>query len=435
MPITAGAEETGSTFDQLAAGIIESSQPRWSGVRVPHPSEQPRPNVATTLRSQWWSVTVHAAPGVSQAHSQRALAALEHASAVLSRDGWPAAPPDGDLGGDSDFDLYLVAKHPPSSVSGTAHWPAEAHADAPIHWSFLDRVSSFGVAVAAASEANLVDCAIDAYVQAILLSTDPAESLQARRATAAWWTWRLTGNFGCQDAVEQEQSEPWRSPIDGSAQAGAGGALWLQYLDESLARGDGSFVQNAWQVAQQRTWEGGQLRGSPNLWQSLSALLLQRGESLTLRLADYAAWRHFTALGQHGRQQLAWLSRVDIQQLPQRTAVAIPALESFGSAYAMVRTPTGSAPSQVQVWLRGEYGAQWSLEAIRCDARGHALSRLSAPARDTPKSYLPITLTPDTAFVLLVITRVDQRWPLQAVLPRNDEVPPSYRTFSLILGT
>ena len=127
-------------------------------------------------------------------------------------------------------------------------------------WTYLDRASTFAVLSPATPTTILDACVTAAYAEALLMSADPAEARAWRRATTAWLTWELTGQFGCDEAVTRQQAEPFRSWVGGAAGDGAGGALWLAYLSARHDAARGHFVRDVWGLASQRTWEGNGLR-------------------------------------------------------------------------------------------------------------------------------------------------------------------------------
>jgi hypothetical protein len=82
-------------------------------------------------------------------------------------------------------------------------------------------------------------------------------------------------------------------------------------------------------------------------------------------------------------------------------------IEPTGSYYALVRVEQAPPQSRLRVFLRGEFGVAWSLAVARLDARGQELGRMSAPPRrGTPRSYLPVELGDDTAWVVIAITNL-----------------------------
>ena len=205
--------------DGIAEAIVSMTSRVWTGPRTPAPDPVPRPRRASqSIRSPYALLSVHADPGVSRQSMRRVLGALEPVRGRLDAMGWPWPIPDGDLGGGPDFDLYL-----------SSALAADAYSDGMTVWSYFDQASTFAVLTPATPGSRLEACATAAYVDALLLSIDPAEARTWRRATATWLTWELTGQFGCEDTLSQQQAEPHRSGV-----AGAGAST----SDSSAVMGD-----------------------------------------------------------------------------------------------------------------------------------------------------------------------------------------------------
>lgn len=423
---------------EYAAAVVALTTPKWKGQVVQWPERHPRPVPGGyTLQSQLWPLSVHAGRDVPLARAQRALTALEAARQVLDQTGWPQPLPDGGLGGTGGFDLYLA----PLDGDG-----ADAFSDGPVTWSFWDAVSSFGVVDPDTCRVDLDACVTSAYVQAALLGQAPAEARSWREATGAYVAWLVTGSFGCDDPIADQQEHPWRAWIGsrGDAPDPEGGALMLAMLSARHDGGTGTFVRDLWQLARQRSAGIADLRGSPDMWQALQAVLkVTNGHRdseppLDEAMEDLAVQRYFT--GRHRESSTPWyLSELGPNAtvpvtfetqwtgLPQHAPPADPALEPFGSAYALVDVSTAPADGVLRVWLRGEYGVQWSLVAVRLNATGEPLERVTAPARDVPDSYVPVQLDSKTKKVLIVVTNLSSR------LPDADIPDENVRSFELIV--
>ncbi|MGB5416792.1 MAG: hypothetical protein WBN01_19325, partial [Polyangiales bacterium] len=169
--------------DGIAEAIVSMTSRVWTGPRTPAPDPVTRPRSASqSVGSAYALLRVHADPGVSRRSMRIALSALEQARGRLDAMSWPWPISDGDLGGGPDLDLYLSGALPPG-----------AYSDGMAFWSYFDRASTFAVISPATPEGRLEACATAAYVEALLMSIDPAEARTWRRATAAWLTWELTG--------------------------------------------------------------------------------------------------------------------------------------------------------------------------------------------------------------------------------------------------
>jgi len=410
--------------DEMAEAIVAMTSPVWTGPRTPAPDATPRPDRAEVVsRSPYALVAVHADRTVSDDAVRRARAALEHARARLDALGWPRPVSDGGLGGGPELDLYV-----------TSALPSGAYADGLVPWTYLDRASVFAVLTPAVPDALLDACVTEAYAEAMLLSADPAEAQAWRRATAAWLTWELTGRFGCDDAVHDQQAEPFRSWVAGATDRGAGGAMWLAFLSGRHDGDGGHFVRDVWALATQRTWEGVELRADPDLWSAIETAVELSGDRLLDNVEALALLRWF--VGRHGRAD--WpLAAVDgdarvpvdrtMTRVPTKVSSRTP-LQSFGSAYVVMEAPAWEGATALRAWLRGEYGVRWSLVAAQLDARGNEVQRMGAPPTGvTPHAYLPIEIDEATAAILFVVTNLSNG------LPDADEPDGSERGFELVV--
>jgi len=428
---TAPAEAQIPGLAEWAQAVADASTRRWDGPRVPPPDPEPRPQGLLRARSLWQPLAVHGSPSLTDAVVDASLEALEGARELLSSWGWPEPWPDGGRGGTAGFDLYLV---PGNALAG------EARADPSVAWAELDGVSSFAIIDAHMPADRLEACVVATYAEAMLLGQDPAEARAWRRATGALLAWLATGTYGCEDGVVRQQQEPWRGWIAQESEDGAGGALLLAMVSGRHDGGSGAFVRDVWQLARQRTWEGTELRASPDLWQALATATDVAGDDL-LEIVEETAiarWHTGTVDRERGAPLLALrglgadalvpaVAELAWQDLPAHTRPADPPLEPFGSGYAIVDVSAAPPNSRLRIWLRGEFGVRWSLVAVRLDRRGRELARLAAPSRREPRSYVPLELLEDTARVLIVVTNLSSR------LPDADVADENVRSFKLIV--
>lgn len=421
----AKAEDDLLGTDAIAAAIVAMSTPVWTGPRTPTPADVPRPTDASiTIRSTTALLAVHGGPGTTPQTMGRVMKALEYARLQLDLMGWPSPLPDGDLGGGPGFDLYLA----PTSL------PASAHSDGMAWWTYLDRASAFAVVDPETPEQVIDACVTAAYAEALLLSMDPAEARAWRRATAAWLTWVLTGGFGCEDAVWEQQAEPYRSWVRGGAAAGAGGALLLAYLSARHDDGTSRFVRHAWELSSQRTWEGNDLRAEPDLWAAIATSVEASGDRLLNNIEELAVLRWFVGRGEIENTLVAAIdsdAQVPImrrlKRLPTRASATI-ALRPFGSAYVVLDRSAWAPEEHLRAWLKGEYGVRWSFVVVQLDEEGIELHRMTAPQTGpTPSAYLPIQLDDRTHELLFVVTNLAGR------LPDADEPDLAQRSFEIIV--
>jgi hypothetical protein len=421
---SAKAQDDPLGADEMAEAIVSMTSPVWTGPRTPAPTPVERPKSASmAILSPHSLLAVHADPGVGLPRQRQAMRALEEARARLDALGWPAPISDGDRGGGAEIDLYL-----------TATLPAGAYSDGMSDWSYLDRASTFAVVDPTTPAARVDACVTSAYAEAMLLSADPAEASAWRRATAAWLTWELTGVPGCDDAVFQQQAEPYRSWIAGAAGSGSGGLVLLAYLSERHDPGSLRFIRDVWGLASQRTWEGGGLRAEPDLWSAIDAAVSASGDRLVDNIEELAVLRWFIG-------RLGWVhplvasldgdAMVPISKrmtrIPSRVIASEP-LQPFGSAYVIMDSPAWKGATRLHAWLRGEYGVRWSLVAAQLDGGGNEIQRIAAPhTMRAPKAYLPIAIDQRARRLLFVVTN------LSSDLPDADEAEVYQRSFELIV--
>ncbi len=414
-------------LDEWADSVIEMTSGRWEGRRVSGAAPTSRPSSDYRIDSPLLPLSVHANAAVPIERAVAVLEELERVVAWMEREGWASALADGGHGETDGFDLYL---QPTDAL-------ADAFADGRAHWSFLDAASSYAVVDPDVAAADLRSCVASAYGQAIAINLDPAEAENWRRATGAWLSWRWTGQFGCADALGQQQHDSWRSWIATGAGAGEGGALFLEMLSQRLDGGSGAAVRHLWDFARQRTWEGLDYRAAPDLWQVVDRAVELDGGKLHSVVEDFAvsrwwlgardgksAWLALKGLGEDAT--IAPLFEASIDAMPVHTGASM-SLDPFGSAYALVDVRGAPPASRLRVWLRGEYGVEWALTGSRLDESGREMARLSAPPRrGDRRSYLPVELTPDTTHVMVSVTNLSHR------LPDADDPDVNGRAFRLI---
>lgn len=416
-------------LDGVADALVALTARRWEGPRVPWPEETERPPSVVSVRSARMPLAVHG--DASPERLEAVLDAFEGVAAYVHAGGFPLPFPDGSLGGGPAFDLYLA----PTDRLATAA------PDRPLGWSFLDGVSAHAILDPGVPTDDLEPCIAQAYGEAIALEQDPAEAPAWHRALGAFLAWQYTGRLGCADALDRQQSDaglPWIGHGDlTSADHGAGGGLLLAMISQRHDGGDGAFVRELYQLARQRTWEGSELRGAPDLWQALERSVELGGDRFESMMEDFSVVRGFLGprdahspmqalrgLGPGAAAPLVF--EVALEDMPHHT-VAGPELQTFGTVFALVDVRGAPAQSRLRVWLRGEYGVEWGLTGSRLAADGRELARLSAPPRrQDRRSYLPVELTPDTTHVLVGITNLSHR------LPDDDEPDPNGRGFRLI---
>jgi hypothetical protein len=396
--------------------MVANATPRWTGARLPIPDATPRPGPVVDSRfAPLRPLAVHAVDeGVPEGRLDEVLDALETARVALDAGGWLPPPDDGGRGGRSGFDLYLVAGA-----------PAEGRLDGMYRPSHLDRGITYAVLDPFVARGALLACATMAYADALLLALDPAEALAWRRATAAWLAHRVSGQYGCLGRpVVHQQTHPGEALIDpGPPDRGAGGALLVGLLSDRLATPDGRYLRDVWDASRQLTWqpEAGGLRAWPDLWHALEATVEPQGLRLPQLLEGFAVDRWaagrplrapsptIAELGPEARVPAAGHYRYGGRAF--EVPGPEPGLHPTGSAYLLFDVAAAPRDVPLGFWLQGEVGVDWGMTALRLDATGHELGRMSAPIRREPRAYLPVVPDRETRQVLVVVTNLGEGLP------------------------
>lgn len=409
--------------------------------RVPFPTPTPRPlEDGLVLRSELMPVAVHAEAGVAEARAREVLAGLEDAALELDRMGWPAPHWDGGRGGGQELDVYLRAlpavdepspiatevRPAPLERSAPARLEA-ARIDVPTSATDIDGAITFAEMSDAVDPALVPACAVTAYADALLLSMDPAESPQWRRATAVYLAYLITGRFGCDESlVWRQQIESWRGFVSHDPDTGEGGALLVAAISARHDRETGTFIRDLWNANQQLTPDAyaspaSELHALPDYYYVIATGVALAHDPLTRIVEDFAASRWLAGANAPPHA----LAYPVLAALP--TAATVPAyahttwtelprsmrfdgaLEPYGSAYVVCDVRGAPAGSRLRVWLRAEFGVEWSMTALRLDAHGEEIARMRAPPRPRPESYLPVELFEGTAQVVIAVTNLGAR--------------------------
>ena len=253
---------------------------------------------------------------------------------------------------------------------------------------------------------------IESYAESVLLGADPAESRGWRRATAAWLAWELTGRFGCDDAVYEQQAEPFRSWIANGVDAERVELCCLRtcpHVTQTVPRC--SFATSG-------TSRGTHMGGRRTACGARPLVSVRRrhwtvGDSLLDNVVDLGVARWFIgrsaevdpALRAVDADAIAPVTRT-MTRLPTRVSAPVP-LEPGGSGYVVMDRSVWGELHGLRAWFRGEYGVRWSFAAVQVDEEGHELGRMVAPATSvTPEAFLPIELDEDTSQVVFVVTHL-----------------------------
>lgn len=273
----------------------------------------------------------------------------------------------------------------------------------------------------------------EAYARALLLEREPAESKAWRDATAAWLVYAWRGSF-VEDpergqGITQTASMNWIAtgyPLRG--------ALFLAMLSERHDPDGTRFVRDLWDLARQKSEDGGDYYGTPDLWDAVSVAIEDARDPLHQLVEDAAVALYFSGRADAPFRVLRGLSpnvapvadEVRFSELPEHRDCPVGELEPFGSSYTRVNLDMPH-PARLRVWLKGEDGVRWSLAAVQLDGNGAEIGRISAPARREPSSFIPLELSPSAKSVLLVVTNLSSR------LPDADVPDENVRSFQLIL--
>ncbi len=392
--------------------VATASSPHWVGQRVPWPTHTPRPDawpVAASEENPW---RLHASSAVSDGAVERATRALDHAAVLARVSGWGAPAADGGDGGSSAFDVYFG--EPGGGL-------CETYVDRRVLASVLDSATSFAVVDPDLDEDALRVCLARAYAEAVLDALDPAEAPALRRAIATFLAWQMTGL--------------WAEDTRGAT--GPGSARWWAMVSAQLDGGDGRAVHELVHFARQRTWDGVELRGAPDLWMALEKRLALADRTLEGFAEDLSSLGWVASTSSPSRtpavRALGALPRPDLvadltwDTLPKHVTYSEDGIAALESRYALVDTRDAPVGSLLRVWLSGEFGVKWQLVLERFDAQGRSLGRISTPARNEPRAYFPLELSEPTSYAVLIVTNLSSR------LPDADIADENVRSFKLIV--
>ncbi|MDB4972495.1 MAG: hypothetical protein JWN48_836 [Myxococcaceae bacterium] len=382
-------------IERWADSTVGLSSSKWAGARVPFPPPSLRPQTTQRLDSLDWPLSVHAGPQVPVARLVQVLLAAEATHALLAATGFLTSFGDAGQAGTGGRDLYLVDGALPAAHSAI---------DASGNFSALDGARAFALLDARLPAARLFACTAQALVDAQLFELDPAEASALRRASAAYFAALIAGET-CDDPALEPSQNPFL------ADSSASGAAWLAALAERQDQNRGTFLFDMWQFARQRTWEGEDLRASPDLMEAIDKALERSRESLALvagELSESLALAHPELV-----RTLPWAA------LPSFTPRSDPPLGIFGSKHLRIELGGARPGTRLRVWSRGEAGGRYTLSAQRFDAEGKQLARLELEPRRDPTSQLSIELDARTNAVLVSVTRFadegvpdpDRFWP------------------------
>jgi hypothetical protein len=402
VPSRASAQ-LGEDLKRWADSTVGRANTKWSGPRVPFPPPVDRPESAQRLDSVPWSLSVHAGDTVPPARVVDVLAAAEETYARLFSAGFVTSFGDAGQAHSGGRDLYVVDGNVGGPLQGSLpaalarpgprfDVSASAALDASGNFSALDGGRAFALLDARVPRNRLLVCTATALVEAQLLELDPAESAAMRRSSATYFARVLTGEPACDDAETALSAYPF------DADAPASGADWLFALSARQDQNRGTFLFDMWQFTRQFTWEGHDLRASPDLLESIEKALSLSRDDFALVAAELA---EAVARSRAAPRTVHW------SELPAFTPKSAPALGVLGSQQLLVLLDGPRPSARLRVFSRGEAPGRYTLSAQRLDARGNTLSRMELAPTHDPTAQLHVELDAQTHSVLVSVTRVE----------------------------
>ena len=157
-----------------------------------------------------------------------------------------------------------------------------------------------------------------------------------------------------------------------------------------------------WDFARQRTWEGRDLRASPDLLECIrQAVELGREvfEELTAALAEqqYLAAEPL-GVAPARPQKVSW------SELPEHVWQPEPPIGVLGGTSVWLSLEKPRPGEQLRVWSQGEYGVRWALLVTRFDAHGKSRGSMRGAVRKNPNGFLLVELDDQTTDVLITVT-------------------------------
>lgn len=252
---------------------------RVQGLRA---EASPRPPSASSVASETLPIVVHFESVVTEAYAREVLTYAETTWRVLFVEkGFQAPHPDGDLGGDARFDLYIVTTLP-TGVGGYAGFSG--------YFEETPRADAIGYLVIA----NELDMRLRRFVVA-------HEMFHASQMAYDWWedlafmegsaTWVVDQVFDDEDIYWRYfpyfNAEPFKAldfiSMMGPYQYGMG--LFSLFLDERYGRGDALFMRSLWERSIQDGTDN-----EPDFLDAAAALAETEG-GLDSVMREFGVWR------------------------------------------------------------------------------------------------------------------------------------------------
>lgn len=299
----------------------------------------------------------------------------------------PIPMPDGDLGGNSNFDIYLHG-----SWQTNAARPPWTSIDFNNLAGPFDRTSAFAVLPAPSPRDSCVDRAelARAIAHAALMRLD-AGAEPGAVAAASSYVASLTAPCDLAEiqAVDDTQRAPEISIMAVDADNPAGCPLFPWYLDAAYGTGRPAAVMlGLLAVAAQRTPAGSmQWKNEPDTFDALRASLKARSLNLEDLLLDFAVARAFVGsrsdeahlddaarFGDLGRVRFEWA--IPAASLPRRLA-PLRAVEPTGSTYIWVDLEGSTDIKDLTFVADWELPAVFRWAAVKVDRTGAEVGRVN----------------------------------------------------------
>lgn len=380
---------------QSAAAPIPPTQPKpdadAAATKLPgaagpsiFPARQ-RPAVANAPRlacSFWAPVCVHAEANVSDVSLEHVLHAAERFYRVTSALGLPQPLPDGRLGGDDRYDIYLLSE-PAASITISDWMPAGR---------VWDQASAFTILPPPAAP---FACDSDAAVarglaRAAMLRLDAGIEDAALAMAETHLADVVTDCASASiPAVDDFQRFPERRLGFRHADEAAGAFLFGRYLDDTYGIGvPGGVLASLLAVSAQRSPRDAlHFANEPDLFDALRSNARARGKPIEDLLLEFAVNRAFVGsrsddghlvdvakYGDAGRVRFEW--NIPHGTLPRRLAPLRP-IEPTGATYLWVDLQ--GAPEDIDLGFVADWeaGVLFHWAVVKVDAHGIEMGRIT----------------------------------------------------------
>ncbi len=340
-PPTPDAGQPEGLLSAVAEMWLRSHGLVWEGPRVMVDELEPPPaQLASSTSTSVLLTTAGVRP--SERDLRAANRGLSLARFAFKNDGWPMPET-------TPFELYIVDV-------GHATGP-QAHVRALYSEGGHDRAAVFATMGEGLFAFDPEACSIDAFARSMLRALDPSESAAWREASARALTRDLLGR-SCTDPFSTSEQDALEDPA-------------AFEVVRSLVG-----LRELWALGQQWTWEGMGLRASPNLWEVLAYVV--QGKALKRSPDD--VWEQFAERVVLSRGLAGELAEhPPFNGKTRRIWGDLTGLEPLG--VEGVRFEVEAGPP-LQIWLHGEPGTKWLLNAQALDAAGRTLTAVGATSKN-----------------------------------------------------